>query len=149
MPIMEYSTKHVITAPGSQTVFDAAKQMWDRNVGCIVVLDSDKKPLGMVTDRDIAVNVVAQGKDPRSTVLKEIMSKHTLVLRQDQGIFEATKMMSEKGIRRIPIVDSEGKLSGIISLDDLIMVFGEEVANIANAIVSESYRSKKSNIPIG
>ena len=146
MPIMEYCTKHVITATGSQTVFDAAKQMWDRNVGAIVVLDSDKKPLGMVTDRDIAVNVVAQGKDPRSTVLKEIMSKNALVLRQDQGIFEATKMMSEKGIRRLPIVDSEGKLAGIISLDDLITVFGEEVANIANAIAYESYRSKKRNV---
>ena len=145
MPIMEYCTKHVITALGSQTVFDATKQMRDKNVGSIVVLDSDKKPIGMVTDRDIVVKIVAQGKDPKSVPLKEIMSKHAVLLRQDQGIFEATKIMSEKGIRRIPVVDSEGKLAGIICLDDLIMTFGEEVANIANAIAYGTSRAEEKN----
>ena len=143
MPIVEYRTKHVTTALGNQTVSDAAKQMRDKNVGSIVVLDSDKKPLGMVTDRDIAVRVVAEGKDPKSTHLKEIMSKETVVLRQDQGIFETTKMMSEKGIRRIPVVDTEGKLAGIICLDDLIMMFGQEVANIANAIAYGTVRAEE------
>ena len=134
MSIMEYCTKHVITAPENQTVFDAAKKMWDRNVGSIVVVDHANKPMGMVTDRDIVVGVVAKGKDPQSTTLKEIMTHQAVVLRQDQGIFEATKMMGEKGIRRIPVVDTDGKLAGIICLDDLIMVLGEEMANMANAI---------------
>lgn len=147
MPIIEYCTKHVITALGSQTVFDAAKQMRDKNVGSIVVLGSDKKPIGMVTDRDIVVNVVAREKDPKSTLLKEVMSKQTVVLRQDQGIFETTKIMREKGIRRIPVVNSEGELAGIICLDDLIMMFGREVANIAAAIAYGTTRSRKRNIP--
>ena len=76
MPIMEYCTKHVITAQGNSTVFDAAKQMRDRNVGSNPGLDSDKKPLGIVTDRDVVMKVVAQGKDPQSTVLRDIMSRY-------------------------------------------------------------------------
>ena len=147
MPIIEYCTKQVITALGNQTVFDAAKQMRDKNVGSIVVLDSDKKPIGMVTDRDIVVNVVALGKDSKSTLLKDIMSKNAVVLRQDQGIFETTQMMSEKGVRRIPVVDAEGKLAGIICLDDLMMTFGREVANIAAAIAYGTTRAGRRKIP--
>ena len=147
MPIVEYCTKHVITALGSQTVFDATKEMRDKNVGSIVVLDSDKKPIGMVTDRDIAVRVVAEGKDSKSTLLKEIMSKDVVALRQDQGVFEMTKTMCEKGIRRLPVVDKGGKLAGIICLDDLIIMFGQEVANIANAIAYGTARSERRKAP--
>ena len=148
MPLMEYCTKHVITALGNQTVSDVTKQMRDKNVGSIVVVDSDKKPLGMVTDRDIAVKVVAEGKDAKSTLLKEIMSKQAFVLRQDQGIFETTKMMSEKGIRRLPVVDRGGKLAGIICLDDLIMMFGQEVGNIAGAIAYGTAWSERRKSPL-
>jgi CBS domain-containing protein len=134
MSIAEFSTKSVITALEGETVFNAAKNMMDRGVGSIVVVDLDKKPIGMVTDRDIALKAVVQGKDPKRTILKEIMTKDIIILSQDRGFFETTKIMSDMGIRRIPIVDHEGKLTGIISLDDLIMVFGEELTNIANAI---------------
>jgi len=134
MPIMEYCTRHVITALGGETVFHVSTKMRDENVGAVVVVDSDQKPIGVVTDRDIAVKVVAEGIDAKFTLLKEIMSKDIVALREDQGVSEITKAMCEKGIRRIPVVDTEGKLRGIICLDDLIMLFGEEVANIAGAI---------------
>ena len=148
MPITEYCTKHVITALGSQTVSDAAKQMQKKDVGSIVVLDTNKKPIGMVTDRDIVVKAVAKGKDLKSTLLKDIMSKHAVVLRQNQGIFETTKIMSEKGIRRIPVVDAKGKLAGIICLDDLIMMFGQEVSNIACAIAYGTSRARSRKVSV-
>lgn len=149
MSIEEYSTKHVITALESQTVFDTTKQMRDKNVGSVVVLDSEKRPIGMVTDRDIAVKIVAEGKDPKSTLLKAFMSQDMVVLSQEKGVFETTKIMSEKGFRRIPIVDSEGKLAGIVSSDDLIMVFGEEMVNIANAVAYETSHPERSKVPVG
>lgn len=149
MSIREFCTKNVITALGGETVFDAAKLMLDKGVGSVVVVDLDKKPIGMVTDRDIAVKVVAQGKDPKFTLLKEIMSKDTVVLSQDRGFFETTKIMSETGVRRIPLVDLEGKLTGIISLDDLILVFGEELANIAGAIENRTFSPKGVKISVG
>jgi CBS domain-containing protein len=111
----EFCTTNVITALEGEAVFDAAKKMLDRGVGSIVVVDHDERPMGMVTDRDITVKVVALGKDPKSTLLKEIMGKDLVVLSQDRGIFETTTIMREKGIRRTPIVDHEGKLAGIIS----------------------------------
>jgi CBS domain-containing protein len=149
MGIMEYCSKHVITASENLTVLDAAKEMRNKNVGSIVVIDFEKKPIGMVSDRDIVVKVTAQGKDPTSTFLKDVMSKQTVVLRQDQGVFEATKLMSEKGIRRIPVVDSNGKLEGIVCLDDLIMLFAEEVENIANAIAYGTSRAEAKNFTEG
>jgi CBS domain-containing protein len=147
MSIAEFCTKRVVTALGSDTVFNAARQMQEKNVGSIVVFDADKKPIGMVTDRDIAVKVIAEGKDPKTTFLREIMSEETTVLHQNQGIFDATKLMNEKGIRRIPVVDADGKLSGIISLDDLIMMFGVEVANIAAAIAYGTSRPATIKLP--
>ena len=149
MSIGEFSTKDVITALGGETALDATKLMLDKGVGSIVVVDLDKKSIGMVTDRDIAVKVVAQGKDPKFTLLKEIMSKDTVVLSQDRGFFETTKIMSETGIRRIPVVDHDGKLTGIICLDDLIMVFGEELANIAGAIAYGTSRVKGGKVAVG
>ena len=149
MSIAEFSTKYVITAPEGETVFDAAKLMSERGVGSIVVADLDKKPIGMVTDRDIVLKVIVQGKDPKFTNLKEIMTKDIIILSQDRGFFETTKIMSEMGIRRIPIVDHDGKLTGIISLDDMILVFGEELSNIANAIASGTSIPKSVKTPVG
>jgi CBS domain-containing protein len=149
MSIAEFSTKYVITALEGETVFDAAKLMSDRGVGSIVVVDLDKKPIGMVTDRDIVLKVIVQGKDPKFTILKEIMTKDIIILSQDRGFFETTKIMSAMGIRRIPIVDHDGKLTGIISLDDMILVFGEELSNIAGAIASGTSIPKSVKTTVG
>src|SRR5262249_19786587 len=99
------------------------------------------------TDRDIAVKVIAEGRDPKTTLLSEVMSKEAAVLHQDQGIFDATKLMSEKGLRRIPVVADDGKLSGIICLDDLIMMFGVEMANMAAAIAYGTVRPVTIKLP--
>src|SRR3990172_5244434 len=148
MPIKEFCTTNVITALEGETAFDAAQKMQNKGVGSIVVVDRGTKPVGMITDRDIAVKVVAQGKDPKTTSLKEIMSKDMIVLSQDRGFFETTKIMREKGIRRIPVVDHEGKLFGIICLDDLIMVFGEEAANIAGTIAYGTSRAEEKTVAV-
>lgn len=149
MPIGEFYTQDVITALRGETVFDAARKMSEKGVGSIVIVDIDRTPLGMVTDRDIAVKVVAQGKDPKTTLLQEIMSKDPVVLRKDRGVFETTKIMREQGIRRIPVVDDEGNLAGIICLDDLLMVFGEEMANLAGTIAYGTSKAKGGKVAVG
>jgi CBS domain-containing protein len=108
--------------------------MSDKGVGSIVVVDVDKKPIGIITDRDIVLKVISQGKDPRFTFLKEVMSRDIIAVSEDRGFFETTRIMSETGVRRVPLVDSEGKVTGIISLDDLMLVVGEELINIARVI---------------
>lgn len=134
MPIGEICTKKVITTLRGETAYDAARLMAEHNVGSVVVVDMDHKPVGMVTDRDLALKVVALGKDPKSVSIKEIMSQEAIFLSQDRGIFEATRLMREEAVRRIPIVDRDGKLVGIFTMDDLWMVLGEEMAQLSGAL---------------
>ncbi len=134
MPIGEFCAKDVVTALGEETIFDAAKKMGSKQVGAIVVVDSKKRPIGMITDRDITVRVVAQGKDPKSTLLREIISSDLMMLNQERGLFETARVMCEQGVRMVPVIDREGKLVGIICLDDLMVIFGEEMASLSGAI---------------
>jgi len=139
MSLREFFTRNVVTGLGNETILDAAKRMRDRKVGAIVVVDDEQKPIGMVTDRDLVVKAMAEGKNPQTTLLRETMSFDLVSLDENRGLFEATKIMSNQGIRRVPVVDKEGKLAGIICLDDLIMVFGQEIAGVAGAIAYETF----------
>lgn len=143
MSIREFCTKNVVTALGEETLFDAAKKMWLKNVGAVVVIDANRVPVGIVTDRDIAVKGVAQGKNPKSTPLHDIMSEEVVVLSQDRGLFETARIMCEQGVRRIPVVDGEGRLAGIVSLDDLMMVLGGEMATLAGTVAYGGAVGKK------
>jgi CBS domain-containing protein len=149
MPIKDFCTKNVVTARGDETVADAAKMMRDKNVGTIVVVDRQAVPIGMITDRDVAINVAAEGKNPASTRIKEVMSEDLIVLNEERGVFEAVKTMCEQGVRRVPIVDGEGRLSGILSLDDLLMIFGEEMASIAGAVAYGTSSPRGKKVPVG
>lgn len=143
MSIREFCTKNVVTALGEETLFDAAKKMWMKGVGAVVVVDAAQIPIGIVTDRDIAVKGVAQGRDPKSTSLNAIMSEDIVALSEDRGLFETARIMGEQGVRRIPIVDGEGRLAGIVSLDDLMMVLGAEMATLAGTVAYGVAAGKK------
>ncbi len=134
MIIKEVFTKNVVTARPDETLYDAAKKMWVQNVGAIVVVDKENVPVGIITDRDISMKGVAQGKDPKTTSLKTIMSQEVVVLNEERTLFEAARTMREQGIRRIPVVNEKGTLSGIISLDDMLTVFGREMSALAGTV---------------
>ena len=134
MMIKEVYTKNVVTARPDETLYHAAKAMWARNVGAIVVVDRENVPIGIITDRDISMKGVAQGKDPKTTSLKSVMSQEVVALNEERTLFEAARTMSEQGIRRIPVVNERGTLSGIISLDDILAVFGREMSALAGTI---------------
>ena len=120
-------TKPAITASPDTTAREAAHRMRTRNVGAIVVVSRQGKPIGVVTDRDIAVKVVAQGSDPGLVRLGGLITRKPTVIREDAGILDATKLLSRRGVRRLPVVNRTGKLIGIISLDDLLMLIGSEL----------------------
>jgi len=134
MPIGDFCTKRVVTAREDDSVVEAARLMKKENIGAVVVVDRKNVPVGMITDRDIAVKVIAEGKRPEATSLKDAMSGDVVVLSKERGIFETIKTMCDQGVRRVPVVDGEGQLFGIISLDDLLIVFGEEMASMAGAV---------------
>jgi CBS domain-containing protein len=106
--------------------------MQRKRVGAIVVVNSGR-PQGILTDRDIAM-AVAQGRDPATLSVSAVMRKNPAVIREDRGIFDAIKLLSAKGVRRLPVVSRTGRLTGIIALDDLLMLLGTEMGHVSHAL---------------
>jgi CBS domain-containing protein len=110
-------TRDVSCCKNNDTIYDAASKMKELNVGAIPIVDDEHHLIGMVTDRDLVIRGYANNKD-HSTSLSEVMSDHLYSISPDQSLQEASQLMAEKQIRRLPVVDN-GKLIGIISLGDL------------------------------
>lgn len=136
MALRDLMIKDVTSLPPTASVLDAAKFMADMNVGSVIVM-KDNSPSGFLTDRDIVTKVLVQGKDPKTTKISEIMVTTVVTISEDKGIFDVTKLMSERGIRRVPVVASSGKLVGVIALDDVLVLLGKEMQNIAAALRTE------------
>jgi len=135
-------SKPAITASPDTTVREAAHRMLSRKVGALVVVDGGGTPVGILTDRDITVQVVAQGADPATVRVSTLIRRKPIVIRDDAGILDATRLLSRRGIRRLPVVNRAGKLVGILSLDDLLMLLGSELGHIASTLASELGRSR-------
>ena len=131
--IGQVCTKPAVTTSAETTIQKAAQMMRARNVGALVVAKNGKAK-GILTDRDIAMEVVAKGKDPATVRVGQVMRKPPTVIRENRGILDATKILGAKGVRRLPVVKAGGKLVGIIALDDLMMLLGSEMGNIATAL---------------
>jgi CBS domain-containing protein len=110
----------------SATIVDAARAMREKDFGSVIVLKS-QGVLGVVTDRDIVIRAVAEGRDPNSVTLGEICSSHVTTVSSDQSVSHVADLMREKAIRRVPVVD-EGRLVGIVSLGDIAKVKDEGAA---------------------
>jgi CBS domain-containing protein len=126
-------TKPVVTASAQMTVDEAARTMRSKNVGALVVVNAGR-PVGMLTDRDVAVEVVAKGMDPDTVRVGDVMGKKPVTIREDLGILDAAKVFAKTGVRRLPVVTTSGVLVGIIAVDDLIMLLGNEMGHLAGAL---------------
>jgi len=109
----------------SQTILDAAKELADRDVGAMPICGDDDRLKGMITDRDIVVKVLAQGKDPSSTKVSEIAEGKPVTIGADDSIEDALKTMSEHKVRRLPVIDGH-ELIGIISQADIARNLDDE-----------------------
>ncbi len=127
MKLLEIMRKgpDLVTCASSDFVTDAAKKMKEHNVGCIFITDQGNLK-GILTDRDIALTVVAEGKTPGDIRLQDIMTTNIVVGKPDWDLFEATRIMSEKKVRRLPIA-SNGRLEGYVSLSDIAPVIQKEL----------------------
>jgi len=126
-------TKPVVTASAQMTVDQAARAMRSKNVGALVVVNAGR-PVGMLTDRDIVVEVVARGMDPEEVRVGDVMVKKPVTIRQDLGIFDAARMFAKTGVRRLPVVTGSGVLVGVITMDDVVMLLGNEMGHMAGAL---------------
>jgi CBS domain-containing protein len=109
--------------------------MAERNVGSVVVV-KDGRPLGIVTDRDLALRVLGRGRSGRDVRARSIMTTPLLFVRSDASPEEAISLMREARVRRLPIVDEGGLLAGIVCLDDLVQHLGRGHASMSDAIAA-------------
>jgi CBS domain-containing protein len=133
--LRQLAIKPVITASARMTIAEAARAMRQKNVGALIVVNAGR-PLGVLTDRDIVVDVVAAGKDPDAVRVEDVMRKKPATLREDLGLMDAARIFAKTGVRRLPVVDKAGRVSGIVALDDLMMLLGNEMGLVAGALAA-------------
>jgi signal-transduction protein with cAMP-binding, CBS, and nucleotidyltransferase domain len=136
--IREVMTTDPVALSNSATVLDAARAMDEKDIGDVIVLNDANEVGGIVTDRDIVVRVIAAGKDPNSTKLGEICTSEIVSLTPSDSVGQATRLMKEKAIRRLPVVEG-GRPVGIVSIGDLAVTHDPEsvLADISAAPADE------------
>ena len=134
MKLGQQFKKEVVTVPPDASIRKTAFAMRDHGVGAIVVVNEKGKPVGIVTDRDLALAVAVDERDP-DTPVGEIMPGELITIGENEGIFNATQYVFGYQVRRLPIVDSDGKLVGIVTMDDLLGLLARELGNLAEGAV--------------
>jgi CBS domain-containing protein len=143
MAVGEICNREVVITEKTLSVVGAAQLMRKHHVGDLVVVDEKggrKHPVGIVTDRDIVVEVVAAGVNPDALKVGDIMGPEVATVRESEGLFEALRFMRDKGVRRMPVVDRDGGLVGILTLDDLLTLLAEEMTELAKLVSHERQR---------
>lgn len=146
MRIGQICTRDVVCANTETTVVAAAKLMRQYHIGDVVVTQQNgnaRVPLGIVTDRDIVLSVVATELDPKTITVGDVMGDELITATEDEDVFDAVQRMRDKGVRRMPIVGDDGVLIGIVSLDDVIESLAEEMNEVARLISREQLHEQE------
>lgn len=143
MPISEICNREVVVVEPSESALEAARLMRQHHVGDVVVVNSrgdGRIPVGIVTDRDLVVEIMSPELDPAAITVGDFMSADIATVKEDAGVFEAVEYMRTKGVRRMPVVNSRGALIGIVTLDDLLELLAEEMQAVAQLVRHEQKR---------
>src|SRR5919202_3797046 len=116
--IRDLMTANPCSIDAEQTVAHAAKMMRDEDVGLAPIVEGDRL-IGTLTDRDIAIRVVAEGKDPDSTPVREIASTQIVTIDPQQDLDEALRLMAQHQVRRLPVVEEDGRIVGVVAQADI------------------------------
>ncbi len=137
----EFCNRRVAIARRGEPIIDAARRMRDEHVGCLVVVDeSDGRriPVGLLTDRDIVVGVVAKtDRHLGAVTVGDVMTSNVVTAREDEDLADACKRMRSLGVRRMPVVQANSALAGLVAFDDLVAWLQEEVSDLAELLARE------------
>lgn len=140
MNVGSICNRRVVTASPQLDVQAAAELMREEHVGFLVIVPEQacgpQPPLGVITDRDIVVSVVAKRADPAALKVGDVMSVQPVVAGEGDTIDVALRTMRKSGVRRLPVVDGRGEIIGVLSLDDLLEFVACEMANLSGAVRS-------------
>jgi CBS domain-containing protein len=140
MRIQDICTHRVATVNAGESLADACAIMRERHVGNVVVvedIDDKRKVIGIVTDRDIIVSVIAAGLSPETLLVSDVMSKPVYCCAGTQDVFDAVAIMREQGVRRLPVLDEQGSLAGIIAADDIWIALSNQLKILGEITVRE------------
>ncbi len=140
MKVAQCCTHDVVVVSPKDELVDAAKIMRDKHVGFLIVVENagDRRvPIGVVTDRDIVVQVIAREVEARSVVVGDVMTRQPVTAKDSDDVEEVVKRMKRAGIRRVPVVDQRGSLSGVIAIDDAINMVSKMLAGVTEAVRRE------------
>jgi CBS domain-containing protein len=146
MNVGEICNRVVVCAERAIPVTDAAKLMREHHVGSLVVVDEGAKgrvPVGIITDRDIVVAVVAGGVDPVKLSVGDVMGPELFTVRETDSVSDALARMRSRGIRRVPVLSAAGTLAGLVTVDDLLEIVAEELESLVRAIGAEQARETR------
>lgn len=143
MRIADICTRSIVHVEKSTSVREAAECMRKRHVGSLVVTDrpnGERIPVGIITDRDIVVAVVAAGVDAATLSVADAMTRNVATCAESQDLFDAIHLMRERGVRRLPVLNEAGSLTGMVTADDLYGALARQMQELSFALVRGQVR---------
>jgi len=147
MAIGEICNREVVIVQRDTTIQEAAKLMRSHHAGALVVVKEvagKRHPVGLVTDRDLVIEVLAPELDASVITVGDIMLPKPVTVTETTGVFEAIQFMRDKAVRRLPVVDGQGALIGIVALDDLLSLLADELSELSTLVTREQKREMDS-----
>jgi CBS domain-containing protein len=149
MTIGEICNREVIISTRDDSVFEAAQLMRQYHVGDIIVVEQrgeDRVPVGILTDRDIVIELVAKGLDAAEISVADVMSFELVTVTENDQLPDLVQVMHEKGVRRAPVVNSDGVLVGIVTVDDLIELMAEQLNSLVGLVQRQQHRENLTRV---
>lgn len=146
MLLKEICAPDAVCCAADRSVLHAARLMREHHVGDLIVVEdpeSDPSPIGVVTDRDIVVEVLGKELDPARVTLRQIMHTPVVIASMTEDVTQALERMKFHGVRRIPVVDESSKLVGVLALDDLLKRLAADAASLAEVVAREQEREHR------
>lgn len=137
MTVKEMAREEVVTVPPGESTQTIARTMEEAGVGSVVVVEGDH-PVGVVTDRDLAIQVVGDAADATERTASDVMVEDLFTVNETEGIYDVLERMREVGVRRVPLVDDDGAITGIVTLDDFLVLLASEFDNVSGVVQTES-----------
>ena len=140
MSVGEFCNREVVIADKTTSLVEIAQLMRQQHVGCVVVTESQAEnniPLGIITDRDIVLEIVAPQLDLESVAVVDVMSRDLLLAREVDGLWETLKRMRSRGVRRVPVINDERVLVGILTVDDILEILANEFSELVTLMNKE------------
>ena len=151
MSIGQFCNRDTVIVRRHDSIVATAKLMRESHVGSVVIVEEHAgvlRPAGIVTDRDLVLEVLAAELDPETVTIGDLIAYELVTASEHDGIWETIQRMRIKGVRRMPVVDASGALVGIISVDDLLEILAAELSEVTKVLAREHVREEKMRPPV-